>query len=151
MSQIWLVSLDNICILWLHWLRIWEGQSWSWCESMRSPDRMASLALLRSGKSDLLIPPKMEKTSGVKELISTSVICSSYCLAFPAFAIGILPPGRSCNSFGQLACRSLHQKMPFDYRCPRCLGHRCLILHCLQWLHLCRRTSHHAGVAKTVQ
>ena len=48
---------------------------------MRSPDHMARLASLRSARSarclyatavDLLIPPKIEKKRGVKELISTS-------------------------------------------------------------------------------
>ena len=33
---------------------------------------------------DLLIPSKIDKTRGVKELISTSLMCSSYCLRFPS-------------------------------------------------------------------
>ena len=154
MSQIWLVSLDEICILWLHWSRIWRGQGWSWCESMRSPDHMARLTLLRSVRHccRLAHPFKdwEDKGSEGAHLYSSDVFFILPTLSPLLRSVYILLPGKNCVSLKQLDCISLHQKMPFDYRCPRNLGHKCLISHFLQWLHLCRRTSRRSGVGGSI-
>ena len=79
------------------------------------------------------MPPVVAKTSGVKELFSTSLILSPYSL-FIAHDAGIGLRYWNDDSFVRLGEKPLYQKMHIA-AIPRSLLHECLLSHrhvCLQ-------------------